>query len=177
MKLLAGLAAALVLTGSITLSHEGSLAFSPVEVEAPLGRLASGSGIGLNATNGSASVAGALVATTTDLLYLNNTNATSPVWAKLVLTSSSGTSGLLSLAVGIRNASGSEAGQVLGSAGSITQTSGSYLRLEPASTNRIYVTQAVPVVFSGSSLSMDLLVADDTSESAFVRSKVVVGIT
>lgn len=172
----AALAAGLLLTGSITIQHASTIAVRPVRVEAPLGPLAAGSSAGMNATNGSASVAGSLLSTTTDLLYLNNTNATSPVHAKLVLNSASGVAGLTSLAIGIRNGSAS-ATQVAATAGSITQTSGSYLRLEPASTNRIYVTQTVSLTFAGSTVDMDLLVADDLAESATVRSKVRVGLT
>lgn len=175
-RLLGALVVILLLTGSITLSHASTLTLRPATVEAPLGRLASGSSAGANATNGSASVTGALVSTTTDLLYLNNTNASAAVFAKLVLTSSSGVGGLTLLSVGIKNGTTSAA-QVAATAGSLTQTSGSYLRLEPSSANRIYVTQSVGALYTGSALDMDLYVADDTSESAFVRTKVRVTIT
>lgn len=166
----------LLLTGSITLQHESAVTQSPSMVHAPMGPLAAGSSAGLNGTNGSASVVGSLVSATTSVLYVNNTDATAAVYAKLVLTSSSGTSGLTALSIGIHNGSAT-ATQVAGSAGSMTQTSGSYVRLEPASANRIVVTQTVGVLFTGSTLQMDLLVADDLSESAFVRSKVRLGIT
>ena len=170
------LLAGLLLTGSITLTHSGSLTLSPATTHAPMGRLAAGSSVGSNATNGSASVAGALVATTTDLLYLNNTDGSNAVYARLVLTSNSALTGVTSLSVGIKNGT-SQTAQVNGAAGSITQSSGSYVRLEPGSSNRIYVTQTVSVIFSGATLNMDLIVADDTAESAFARSKVVVSIT
>jgi hypothetical protein len=149
---------------------------SPDTVQAPLGALAAGSSAGLNGTNGSASVVGGLVSSTTNLLYLNNTDATAAVYAKLSLTSSTGTSGITSLTVGIHNGTAG-APQVAGTAGSLTQTSGSYVRLEPGSANRIYVTQAVGVVFGSSTLGMDVLVADDLTESVLVRTKVSVSIT
>ena len=175
-RLAALLGLGLLLTGSITLAHQSGVGLSPAATHAPLGRLASGSSAGMNATNGSATVVGSLVSATTDVLYLNNTDPTQAVYAKLVLTSSTGTSGITALSVGIDNGSADTA-QVSGTAGSLTQTAGSYARLEPGSANRLYVTQTVSVLFTASTLNMDLVVADDLAESATVTSKVRLSIT
>ena len=165
-----------VAAGGIALAHPSGLPLAPAPVAAPFGRLAAGSAVGLNATNGSASVAGALLTATTDVLYVNNTDPVRPVFARLVLASSSGLAGLLDLQVGIQNASG-RTPQVTSTSGSVTQSSGSYVRLEPASTNRIYVTQTAALLFSGATVSMDMHVADDAAESARAVSKLVVSVT
>lgn len=171
------LAALFVTTGSIRLTHTSSLTHAPVTVEVPFGRLAPGSSVGVNATNASASVAASSVATTTDLLYLNNTNATAPAFAKLVLTGSSGLANVVSLSIGIHNGT-SGVGQVTGSFGSITQSGGSYVRLEPASVNRIYVTDAVTLLgYSGSTFQLDVYAADATNESAYVKTRALVSLT
>lgn len=163
--------------GGIALTHASAPALVPRTTEAPMGRLAAQSGVGSNATNATASTAGALVSTTTDLLYLNNTDATAPTYARLVLTSSSGLGNVVSMQVGIKNGS-AQAVQVAGTGGSVTQSDGSYVRLEPGSVNRIYLTQTVGLLFSGGArLDMDLLVSDDLAESATVRAKVRVTIT
>ena len=175
-RLAAALALGLLLTGSITFRHESGVDLSPATTHAPLGALASGSSAGMNGTNGSASVVGSLVGATANVLYLNNTDATQAVYAKLTLTASSGTSAITTLSVGINNGSSTTA-QVTGTAGSLTQTSGAYVRLEPGSANRIVVTQTVGVLFTTSTLDLDLRVADDTSESAYVTSKVRISIT
>lgn len=163
--------------GGLTLRHASVPTLVPRGVEVPMGRLAAGSAVGSNATNATASTAGALVSTTTDLLYLNNTNASAPTYARLVLTSSSGLANVVDLQVGIKNGS-AQTLQVAGTGGSVTQSSGSYVRLEPGSANRIYLTQTVGLLFSGgATLDMDLLVADDLAETATVREKVRVTIT
>lgn len=176
LRVAACVAVAALFVGSITTTHESALQMQPRSVEAPMGALASGSSGGVNGTNGTASVAGALVSATTDVLYLNNTNATTPAYAKLVLTGSSGLAGVSSLAIGIKNGTTSVS-QVTASAGSITQSEGAYVRLEPGSANRIYMTQTVGFLFGGTSLRMDLLVADDLAESATIRTKVALNIT
>lgn len=163
--------------GSIQLTHASTLTLAPQTVEAPFGKLAVGSTVGANATNGSASTAGSVLGATTFMLYLNNTHATLPAYVKLVLTSSSGLTGLTSLSVGVHNGTASTS-HIVGSLGSISQSSGSYTRLEPASTNRLYVTQTVDGVLHGSTaLSLDVYVADDEAESAYAKTRATFTIT
>lgn len=157
--------AAWLLVGSITLTHAGGAGeVLPQPVETPFGRLASGTTVGLNMTNASGSVMGSLVGTTTNVWYLNNTNATSSYLARIDLTSSTGVSNLVNLVVGIDN--GTKTAQVTGALGSLTQTGGSYVTLPPGSTNRIYVTQSVSLVGPDAVLELNVTIADDAAESA-----------
>lgn len=165
-------------TGSVSVRHADSTGgFTPSATEVPFGVLAAGTSVGTAATNATASLAGALVSTRTDLFYLNNTSATGAYWAKIVLTSSSGlSSALVALEIGIDNGTASTS-QVAATLGSITQSSGAYVRLPPASTNRIYVVHTVTVLFGTGVFGLDVYAADDASESAVVRTRAALTLT
>lgn len=165
------LLAALLLTGSITLAHGPSGgSVTPRAAEVTFGALAPGSSAGPNSTNGSASVAGALLSTTTHVLYLNNTNATGAWFARLEVVDSSGLAGLSTLQVGIRNGTASVE-QVASSLGTLTKRTGPLVRLEPGSANRIYVTQAVAGLATPATVWLDVVAADGADEAATVVTK------
>lgn len=171
------LAAALVLVGSIQATYETRISnVEPSEVETPMGSLAPGSSGGLNGTDGTASVVGTLLATRTDVLYLNNTNATGAWYARLTSTSSTGIANLVSLELGIDNGTASVA-QVIGSLGTLTQKTGAYVRLEPASANKIYIARTVTLLAVTSTVTLDVRVADDAAESAYLITNAVVSVT
>lgn len=165
----AGVLLAFALVGSITLSYPaGTHAMTPQVVEVRFGPLVAGSSAGANYSDASASVAGALVTLATDMLYLNNTNATGVWYVRLVSVSTAGIASIVSLDVGIDNGTASTS-QIVGSLGVLTQTEGSYVRLEPASTNRIYLTQAVTsLVAPETVLTLDVYAADSSDGSAYV---------
>lgn len=172
--LIAWLAFALI--GSISVDHPGaSTSIDVVGVETPFGTSAPGSSVGSNATNASASVAGTLVAATTTLWYLNNTNATGAYYARLTEYSATGVPNLVSFTLGINN--GTSTPEVTGALGALTQTSGPYVRLEPASTNTIYVTQAVTALSSGARVDVVVDLSDDAQESATLRTFATVTLT
>lgn len=152
-----------------TLPLSGEMSVDPEGTEVPFGRLVSGSSVGSNATNATASLDGATLLTTTSMLYLNNTNATGAWYAKIVLTSSSGVSNLVNMRVGIDN--GTATDQVVALLGSLTQSSGSYVRLAPGSTNTIYLTNLVTNPALTSTLRMDVYVTSDPVERDLVVTK------
>lgn len=176
LALAPALALALALVGSITLVHgdaTGSLVGRAVET--PLGKLASGSTVGANATNGSASVTGTLLSATTDVWWLNNTNASGVYHAKLDVVSTSGVSNLALLRIGIDN--GTRTDQVVATAGALTQAGGSYVQLPASSSNRIYATQAVVSLGSPSQVVLRITLSDDVEESASVEMRAALGLT
>lgn len=164
---LPALLAALLLVGSLQLTHEASTpGLSPATAEARFAPAAAGASAGLNATNASATVAGAVVlAATQDLFWLNNTNATGAYWVRLVATSTSGVAGATAIALGINN--GTPTDQVVVTNGALTQPGGAYVQLPPASANRVYATTLVPLAFGTGVLRFDAYVADDPGESAY----------
>lgn len=164
---LGALLAALLLVGSLQLTHDASTpSLSPTPVEVPFGAQASGATVGANATNASASIVGAVVlASTQDLFWLNNTNATGAYWVRLVATSTSDLGTVTTLALGVDN--GTATDQVVVANGALTQPSGAYVRLPPSSSNRVYATTLVPLVFGTGALAFDAYVADDEAESAY----------
>lgn len=174
--LLALVACATVARGGIVLVHSGSSGFfDVVEVEVPFGRLAPGSTVGANSTNASVSVGAALLSTTTDALYLNNTNATGAYYARLVAYSTSGIANLVTLEIGIDNGTRTE--QVVASLGSLTQSSGSYVKLEPGSTNTIYVTNAVTSLLAADSvIRLDVYAAESESGGTFTKTQATVAV-
>jgi len=173
----AALLAALLLVGSLQLTHDASTpALQPATAQARFAPLAAGSTAGANATNASATVAGAvLVASTQDLLWLNNTNATGAYWVRLVSTSATGLAGATTLRLGVDN--GTATDQVVVSNGLLTQSSGAYVRLPPASANRVYATTLVAALYGTGVLALDVYVADDPAESAFYVMRAVVTVT
>ncbi|HWG91706.1 MAG TPA: hypothetical protein VNZ52_12730 [Candidatus Thermoplasmatota archaeon] len=174
-SLLLTVSVAYLLVGSLQVVHEAaSGSLEPQLVEVRLGALAPGSSPGLSFTRGSASVTGGLLSVSTNVLYLNNTNATGASYAKLALSSSSGLANLALVEVGLNN--GTQTAQVTGSLGSITQTSGGYVQLPPGSVNRIYVTRSVSTTGLLSTLVLDLKVADHPDERAFVVSRVTISV-
>lgn len=155
------------LTGSITVTTQEATATTLVEEgEVRFGALASGSSVGTNETNASASVNGALISTTTNLWYFNNTNASAAYYAKIVLLNNPSFTDVSALTIGIDNGSASTA-QITASLGSLTGSSGAYVRLEPASTVRIYATHMVGLTFGSTTLNMEVYVADSASEEAY----------
>ena len=161
------LLAALLLVGSLQLTHDASTpTLSPSPAEVPFGAAAAGSTVGANATNASATIAGAVVlAATQDLLWLNNTNATGAYWVRLASTSASGLGLGTHVTLGVHN--GTATDQVVLLDGVLTQSGGPYVRLPPASANRVYATTLVPLAFGTGVLTFDAYVADDPEESAY----------
>lgn len=139
-------------------------------VEVPFGKLAAGSSVGANATNATASVAaGVVVAATTQAFYLNNTNASGAWYVKLVHVSSSGIAQLSTGNLGVDN--GTAVDHVKISSGAVTQPSGSYQRLEPASTNQLYVKSLEGVLFAGATIDFDVYASDTAGGEAYLVSK------
>ena len=167
MKRAPALALALALVGSITLTHASAPSMTIRTVDVPMGKLASGSSVGSNSTNGSVTIAGRLVLGTDNVLYLNNTHATDSLLVKLVETSVTGLGGVTTINVGIDN--GTLTDQIKISLGSLSQTSGAYVTLGPSSTNRIYVTSQVVALThtTPTAISFDAYVSDDAAESAY----------
>lgn len=174
---LAAALAAAALVGAISYATtDATPTHEPEPVEIGFAPLAAGSSAGGNATNATASTGGSLGGLTTNLLYLNNTNATGLYHAKLVSYASSGVSNIVALEIGIDN--GTKTPQVTGSLGALTQTAGPYVRLEPASVNRIYVTQTVSIPGSTTTaFDLEVYVADETNESAYYTMRARVSIT
>jgi hypothetical protein len=165
---LAAMATGVLLIGSVYVTDVfSSLTTSPVAVEVALGALAAGSSAGTDGTNGVATITGTLLTGTTDLFYLNNSNATGPWHVKLALTGSSGVTNLALLSLGVDNGTTSTP-QIAALLGTLTQTSGAYVQLEPGSTNRIYATQAVSVVGLPSTLTVQISVTQETNETTLV---------
>jgi hypothetical protein len=168
-----------VATGGITVAPGTStpaLAVSTVDV--PFGKLVSGSSVGSNATNASGSAAAAVaLAGSTDYFYINNT-ATSPSYVKIVeTTATAGISALATMNIGVRNSTGVAVEHVKLSSGSFTQTSGSYQRLEPSSTNYLYVRSLEGVLFGSATIGFDLYASDTSSGASFALSKGTVTLT
>ena len=152
--------------GSIRLTTSGLPATTlPEPVEVAFAPRAAGATVGANATNASATVAGSLVGTTAQALWLNNTNASGAYHARIVLWSASGLADVTSLAVGIDN--GTATPQVTGTLGGLTQAGGALVRLEPGSANSVYVSQTVGLTQGTTVLDMEVYVADDAAESAY----------
>lgn len=157
--------------GGIRLVHTTSApSLGVATVEVPFGKLASGSSVGANATNASASIsAGVVVAATTNVFYLNNTNASAAWYVKIVYVGSSGIAQLSTGNFGVDN--GTAVDHVKISSGSVTQTSGSYQRLEPGSTNRLYVKSLEGVFFSGATVDFDVYASDTATGASYAVSK------
>lgn len=177
MKALAAFPLAFALIGSIALTHSpGTTSASMSAVEVGLGALASGSTGGANRTEGVASLVGSLVSLRTDVLYLNNTNTTGIWYARLASAGTTGISNIVSVTVGIDNGTASSA-QVTGALGALTQTTGTAVRLEPASANVVYVTQAVSVLGPDTAIALEIVVSDATDEEATFTTNANVTIT
>jgi hypothetical protein len=170
--LVAGVAAAGI---SLRTTPSGATV-GPEHGEVVFGRLASGSSVGLNATNASASVNGALITTTTNLWYLNNTNASAPYFARIVLTSTPGISDVTSLKLGIDNGTAS-VDQVTATLSTFTKTDGAWVRLEPGATVRIYATHLVGLTFGTANLPLEVYVADDTTPTAYYTMRATLSMT
>ncbi len=169
--LLLGLALALIpsASGALTLLHtESSGNFRPVEVEVPFGQHVAGSTLGANQTNASVSIAGSLLETTTDILYINNTNATGAHHARLEVIDTTNLANLDLLKLGIDN--GTTTDQIVIETGTVLDSDGTYVKLEPGSTNTIYVTQSLSALTT-TSIAFYVYSADDPQESAFVKTR------
>lgn len=160
-----GLAALALTMGALQLAYGDSTpSMTVVEVEVPLRPLAPGSSTGANSTNASVSFAACLaISCSTDLWYLNNTNASGTYYAKLVSTSTSGLNvEVTTLDIGIDN--GSTNDQIKVATGVLTQSAGSgWIGLSAGSTNRIYATSLVTLLFGSGSVSFDVLVSSDSA--------------
>lgn len=173
MRTLACLLVAALLVGALYVrSASSGPTIAPSEVEVRLAALAAGSTGGLNHTEGRANVTGALLQTRTDMLFLNSTNATAAWFVRLEVASVSGVSNLVLLDIGIDNGT-HNASQILASAGALTQSTGAHVRIEPASANRIYLTQTVAVLGLVSVFEARLVASDETSEAASVTTDVI----
>lgn len=152
--------------GSITMTHDAGAPM--LSAEAPLvvfGALAAGSSGGLNGSAATVSVATTLLATTTNALWINNTD-TSTWYARLNATSYSGLTSITSLTIGIDN--GTKTAQVTGALGSLSQTGGAYVALPAGSSNKLYVTQVASLLGTTSSVQLDLYASDATDDVAYV---------
>jgi len=177
MAITASLATATILIGSILLDYSQTAPqVDPEEVEVGFAPLAAESTAGTNQTNATANVVGSLVGNDVDALSLNNTNATSPWFVKLTLTSSNGLLDITSAAVGIDNGTATS-DQIVITLASVSQSEGTYVRLEPASTNTIYATTLVGGLFAGATLDMDVRIAEATNESAYYDMKASISLT
>lgn len=157
---------AILAIGSIRLTYPTSAPRVTVEtVEAGFGALAPGSVAGVNMTNASVSLAASLVGATDQVLYLNNSNASGAYHVRLVQTSAVGIADITTLNIGVDN--GTSTDQIRVAAGLLTQSSGAYVQLPPASTNRIYVTSLVGALFGTGTIDFDVYVSDDAAESAY----------
>ncbi|HUR68809.1 MAG TPA: hypothetical protein VM370_06140 [Candidatus Thermoplasmatota archaeon] len=160
-------------SGGILVTHATSApSLTATTVQVPFGKLVAGSSVGSNATNATGSAAAAVVvAGTTDYFYLNNT-ATSASFVKIVETSAgSGVSALTTMNLGVTNSTGSSVNHVTLANGGFTQTSGSYQRLEPSSTNRIYVRSLEGVLFGSATVTFDVYVSDTSAGDSYIVSK------
>ncbi len=150
--------------------------FDVVEVEVPLGHYAPGGTTGSNDTVGAVSLAGSLIGASTNLFYLNNTNTTGAYYAKITATGTAGLAEIVTPSIRIDNGTG-PVDQVLVSLGALMQSAGAYVRLEPSSTNIISVTQTVTALHATSTVDMDIRVADDETEAAYVVMTAVLTLT
>ncbi len=161
--------------GLLTLLHsESTGSLEPAVVEVPFGSLAPGTDLGLNQTNATVSIAGSILQTTTNILYLNNTNSTGIHFARLEVIDTTNLANLDLLEIGIDN--GTATDQITILLGAITDSDGTYVRLEPGSSNTIYVTQALAALAT-SSVSFHVYSSDDEAESAFVKTRAQVTLT
>lgn len=169
--LLAAMALTLPLAGaSLVLVHDQSSGdLLPVETEVPYGATPATDAVGLNATNGSASVSGSLTTVTTDVFYINNTNTSGVHYVKLELVEVLNKDLLSTLKLGIDN--GTKTLQIEIDTGSLLSSEGTYVRLEPGSTNTIYATYSLSSLTSDPELVFWTYSADDASESAYVKSR------
>lgn len=146
------------------------------DVEVAFGIAIEGVTIGANATNASVTLARSTVLLTTNALWLNNTNATGAYYARVSLHASSGLDPLLTLLeVGIDN--GTLHPQVTTVVGVLGLTSGEYVKLEPGSTNRIYVTQLFASTAGlAPSFGMTVTLADEANASAYSVTRMSLGL-
>lgn len=166
-----------ILVGSLILvDHWSGFETDPDPVEVAFGVLAAGSTVGVNATNATASVLGSLISLSTDVLWLNNTNATAPWYARFDLVGSTGVANLALLEVGIHNGTLPQP-QVTALLGVITQTSGAMVRLEPASANKIYVLQAVSTLGLQSELTLEVWSSQHQNLTSAVQTAAVLSVT
>lgn len=135
--------------------------------EVVFGRLAGGSSVGDASTNATASLVGTLLATTSDVLYLNNTNVTGAYYARIETYDATGLANLAAATVGLDN--GTQTPQSVVALGAIVQSTGASVRLEPGSVNRIYLTRTVLLVGGATTLSMDVYVSDAENESSYTK--------
>lgn len=177
MRTVVVLVVAWALMGSIALTFDaGTTSATGEYVEVRMGALASGSTVTSDYAEGTATAIGVLSSTRTDLLYLNNTNATGVWHVKLAQVSATGVSNIVTLTIGVDNGT-STSPQIVGSLGSITQTEGSYVRLEPASANRIYVTRSVSLLGPDIAIVLNVYAADTSAANAYVITNANVTIT
>lgn len=170
--LLLGLALALIpsASGALTLLHtESTGGFEPIEVEVPFAPHGAGSTMGANDTNASVSISGTLLETTTDILYINNTNTSGSHWARLEIVEAPSLLNIDFLKLGIDNGT-TTTDQIIIQTGTLTDTDGTYVKLEPGSTNTIYVTQSLSSLTTIST-TFWMYSADDPEESAFVKTR------
>lgn len=170
LVLVLGVALVPVASGTLTLLHtESTGTFEPIEVEVPFAPHGEGGTMGANNTNASVSIAGTLLQTTTDILYINNTNTTGAHWARLEVADTTNLANLDLLKLGIDNGT-TTTDQIIIEVGSLTDADGTYVKLEPGSTNTIYVTQSLSSLTT-SGVTFWVYSADDTQESAFVKTR------
>lgn len=166
---LVAVALAALLVGSIFRYDLVVSSFStePGLVELRLAPLGAGAVAGTDGTNGTVSLTGTLALTTTDLFWINNTNASAPWYVKLELTSSSGVANLAAATLGVNNGTANSA-QVTALLGSLTQTSGSYARIDPGASGRVYLSQVVSALGVPSTLATQVRVTQETNETTLV---------
>lgn len=155
-------------SASIVLVHDTSQgSFDPVEPEVVYGSKPATETVGANASNGTATVQGSLTETSTDVFYLNNTNATEDRHVRLGLVGASGSLDLLEL--GVDN--GTQAAQISIELDTVTSDSGSWVRLPPASSGTIYLTHSLGSLTGEPEVVFWTYATDDPSTSTHVKTR------
>jgi hypothetical protein len=172
------LAASFLLVGSVRLRHESPPSrITPVAPEVVYGRLAAGSSAGVNLTNASATVVGTLLSTLSTVLYLNNTNSSGAYSLRLAVDGVSGLANLVSAEVGIETAGGARTPMIKVSLGGVTQSTGSFVTVAGGTSARIYVSLTVSAAGLLSTINFHTIVADDSTEAAYMRMKGRIAVT
>lgn len=159
-------------TGGLALDHTPTApALRVHQVTVPFRPLLAGSSVGANSTNATLSVnAPTILQSTQNALWVNNTHGTAASFVRLVHVGSSSTSDVSVGRIGIDNGTTS-ADHVIFASGSLTQPSGAWQRLAPASANRLYVTSLEGLLFDGATVEIDMYVSDTAAGSSYVLTK------
>lgn len=139
--------------------------FDPVEVDVPWGQLQDGTTIGANNSTANVPVDGTLTLSSSDILYANNTNPDTSLHIRLSLVDATGLNLVSLLKIGIDN--GTQTDQITIETGIITQQTGPLVHIQPGSTNTIYLDQSLDILGSTVEVTFEMVIADDTDETAY----------